>query len=212
MPSNQYGDALFGVHLDRLDVRHTTFGSFSSRTVFLVGIPPKGTSAFGCRKNDTYASCRGGERCSFEHLSAWCHRCEANQNSSQGLECAACPSGRAPNEQRVQCVPCKPGMYADVGWSKCAECGAGRYAAARSSTSCEKCRRGHYAEGRNHSRCKPCPHNKFQDETGQSSCRVCAVHATIVDHVVSVNGTRCDECASFWAARRIRTGGYTFCV
>ena len=49
MPCNQKGrysggDALYGQQLDRLDVRHTAFGSFSSHTVYLDGIPPKGTS------------------------------------------------------------------------------------------------------------------------------------------------------------------------
>ena len=134
MPCNQKGDALYGSHLYRLDVRHTTFGSFSKSTVYLDGIPPTGTSVFGCKppsmggfggvtnpkKNDT--SCRGGERCSFVNLSASCHRCEDNQKSSQGLECAACPSGRAPDVGRVQCVPCTPGMAGSDGvCNKCAK-------------------------------------------------------------------------------------------
>ena len=74
-------------------------------------------------------------------------------HASDGGECIACASGRAPSADRSDCAQCPPGRASNGTW-------------------CEICEAGYFSDG-TETVCLPCLVKTYQNDTGQPNCTAC---------------------------------------
>jgi hypothetical protein len=85
-----------------------------------------------------------------------CQNCQAGYEKI-GLDCVACPVGRA-----------NP-----LAGSECSDCVAGRYTTLEATIECAECSPGYYQENNGTDACEKCPAGRASDY-GQSACDICA--------------------------------------